>query len=215
MIAFCMVFRQVMQTSTQEVFDEMCLEKRLDLDLVCDQIDLIVEQGQDWDIEHSFYIKAIQFNMDVLNAVDMTHAVAYDDNLNPLTAQSYLNDQDDPFDPLLYPEFLDAIKQNDRGEMILRQESEAIGVSEMYLYYRWVPTSRELEGRFLTVIAISTDAVHIGLFSEIDRSVVAIIITTTVLNVCLVALLCSLGNVYVGRKGKQKWRSKEDMQDDT
>jgi hypothetical protein len=208
MIAFSTVFYNVIKAGQDALLEEKRYEKKLDLDLICDQIDVIVEADQDWMIGYSFYRKIITLSAEILDNVDFTYAAAYDDKLR-LISNRHAPEYEIMFDPLKSPAFLQHVTSYERGDLtIWYADSENTGL-EMFVYYRWVPTDQTLEGRFLLVLALSTDTIHTKMLDSIGVAAVVLIIATTVLNIALVTLLSFLGNVYISRKGKQKWRPKE------
>jgi hypothetical protein len=189
-----MIFLSLIDAGNQALFYELIAEKRLALDVVDDQIDRFVQRDLDWEPEYAFYRDSVAFSMEILDAVDMTFAAAYDCQLNTLSDRTLSYNQA-AFDPTRYPEFVDAVGENERGHLTLWFEAEGVQGRDMYLYYRWVPTDETLEGRFLTVIAISSFSVRASVSDRIGYSVIVLILVTTVLNLALVAALGSHARV--------------------
>ncbi|GHU76194.1 hypothetical protein AGMMS49992_21420 [Clostridia bacterium] len=205
MIAFCAVFGSLLQASDKAILAEKRMEKKLSLDLVCEQIDIFVDLDQDWQPSYQFYEDSLSLSMDILDSMDMTFAALYNEDL--IYIPSFTVRQKTPlFQPELYPEFINAVHHNERGEIMLINEVDSIAARDVYVYYRWVPTDKTLEGRFLTVVAISSRSVRSRVSNGLVAWIIGLILITTALNFALVAMLCKLGDVYENRASGDKWR---------
>ncbi|GHU66067.1 hypothetical protein FACS1894184_03150 [Clostridia bacterium] len=144
-------------------------------------------------------------SMNILDSMDMTFAALYNEDL--IYIPSFTLRQKTPlFQPELYPEFIYAVSHNERGEIMLINEVDSIAARDVYVYYRWVPTDKTLEGRFLTVVAISSRSVRSRVSNGLATWIIGLILITTALNFALVAMLCKLGDVYGNRASGDKWR---------
>ena len=203
MIAFSTFFHILMDEIGNALLHEKMIEKRLNIDLIDSQIDKFIEVDDDW--ETYDYASILAYDMQTLDKLPLTFAALYDGDLNNISvrAQSY---ESTPFDPLVYKEFVQAVHENERGDLTVLFAPPDSEARDMLIYFRWVPSDVNLNNRLLTVVAISRYTVDTPLSGWIIYGTATLIIVTTLLNLVLVALLCNLGNVYSKRKGKVKWR---------
>ncbi|MDR1570774.1 MAG: hypothetical protein LBS72_09850 [Oscillospiraceae bacterium] len=207
MIGFSVVFLDLIKAGNGGLLQEKFLEKKLNVDMIVDQIDKFIERDGDWYSEYDFYKDSLAFSIEILDKVDMTFAAIYDETLQNISQRSP-SYENSPFNPIGYPEFVSEVRKNELGVVRLWFEAENVKGRTMYTYYRWVPTEETLEGRFLAVVAISSYSVKNTLSGSITYWIVAMILITTVLNLALVAMLGSLGEVHESRPAGEKWRSR-------
>jgi hypothetical protein len=206
MIAFSVFFHILLDEIGNALLHEKMIEKRLNIDLIDSQIDRFIELDDDWGTYD--YESILAYDMNTLDKLPLTFAALYDENLNNLSvrAPSY---ESAPFDPMIYEEFLQAIYENERGDIKVLFAPPDSEERDMLIYFRWVPSDASLNNRLLTVVAISRYSVDTPLSGWIVYGTATLIFVTTLLNLVLVALLCNLGNVYSKRKGRVKWRQWE------
>jgi hypothetical protein len=209
MLIFCMVFYNLIESANEALLNEKRLEKKIDLDLICGEIDGFIELDQDWESEYDYYLDSVAISMALLDDVEMTFAAAYDSDLNTLSNRNP-SMPDSPFEPTAYPEFVEAVRANESGSIILWYEAPDVIGRDMYVNYRWVPTDATLPRRFLTVVAISSFSVAHNIFDRIDYGIAVLIGTTTILNTALVAFLCNLGPAYLEQKKHPHEAQKEE-----
>ena len=203
MIAFSAFFSRVITEINSELLHEKMIEKRLSIDLIDSQIDKFIEQDADW--QEYDYMSIIADSMQNIDSIPLTFAALYDGELNNISERSpsYASAS---FDPMTYDEFIHAVYQNERGDLILPYAPPESEERDMLVYFRWVPTDISLENRLLTVVAISHYSITTQFADWITYGSVALIVITTLLNLLLVAFLCYLGHIHSMRHGKIKWR---------
>ena len=203
MIVFSAFFSRLITEVKSELLHEKMIEKRFSIDLIDSQIDKFIEQDADW--QKYDYGIILAYSMQNIDNIPLTFAALYDDELNNVSerAPSYASAS---FDPMGYEEFIEAVRQNERGDLVLPYAPPESEERDMLVYFRWVPTDTALESRLLTVVAISHYSITTQLADWVTYGSVALIAITTLLNLSLVAFLCQLGHIYVQRHGKIKWR---------
>ena len=202
MIAFSVFFSILMDEIGNAILHEKMVEKRLNIDLIDSQIDRFIEMDEDWDTYD--YVSILAYDMQKLDEMPLTFAALYDFELNNISARSP-SYESKPFDPMSYEEFVIAVNNNERGDLIVPFAPPDSEERDMLIYFRWVPTDTTLEKRLLTVVAISRYSVDTPLANWIVYGTVTLILITTLLNLALVAVLCNLGTVYPNRI-RRKWR---------
>ena len=202
MIAFSVFFSILMDEIGNAILHEKMVEKRLNIDLIDSQIDRFIELDEDWDTYD--YVSILAYDMQKLDEMPLTFAALYDFELNNISARSP-SYESKPFDPMSYEEFVIAVNNNERGDLIVPFAPPDSEERDMLIYFRWVPTDTTLEKRLLTVVAISRYSVDTPLANWIVYGTVTLILITTLLNLALVAVLCNLGTVYPNRI-RRKWR---------
>ena len=112
MIAFSAFFNILMDEIGKALLHEKMIEKRLNIDLIDSQIDRFIELDEDW--ESYDYTSILAYDMQKLDEMPLT----FDSELNNLSvrAPSY---ESKPFDPLIYDEFIQAVQQNERGDVVV------------------------------------------------------------------------------------------------
>jgi hypothetical protein len=181
-------FRWVTDEITETLLSEKVVEKQTDLELLCAQLDRFIELDGDWDTYD--YAKIMAHSLEYLDNLPHTFAALYDSSLQLLTARTHENA---PFDPLAYPQFTEAVCTNETGELTLLYNATDTEAREMRVIWRWVPTDTTLDGRFLTVVAISRTAVTTPMAAWVSAGQLASILVTFALEAWLVLLLCRAG----------------------
>ena len=181
----------------------------MDVDLICTQIDDYVERDDDW--ETYDYSAALRTSMAYLDAQPMTFAAMYDEDGNDISdrTESY---EGAPFIPMLDPNFLDEVCKNESGDYVMAFTPKGEPTRDMRIYYRWVPSNRQLEGRYLLVVAISTYSISTPMAVWYTIGSVGNIIITFAIEVALVLLYIRAGRFYDARdgRGEEKWRGDTD-----
>ena len=203
MVAFSLFFYHLTEEINNELLHEKFVEKRTNIDLIDTQIDRFIEIDADWGKYD--YQSIIAYNMQYIDELPMTFAATYDENFKPISERS-LSYENAPFEPVDYPEFIQAAANNEKGELILKFKPANDIERDMHVYYRWVPSDSSLDNRFLTVVAISKYSITTVSEKWIGYGALALIIITTILNFTMVALICRLGQIYMTRSQKYKWR---------
>jgi len=176
-VAFAAYFHIVIQATTDALLQEKVLEKEIDLELLCAQMDRFIELDNDWGVYD--YAAIMAHSIEYLDNLPHTFAALYDEGLNLLTGRT---NQNTPFAPMDSPDFIADVTAKEQGNLIISYNSTPTEVREMHVYFRWIPTNTTLEGRFLTVIAISEVAVTTPTLNWAWFGAIALVILTAATN---------------------------------
>ena len=203
LIGFCAYFYLAGGEIVDALLREKVLEKQLDVDLICEQIDKFIKLDEDWGKYD--YIPILSHDIEHLDKVPGTFAALYNTELETLSARepTYTT----PFEPTEHPEFVEAVQSNRSGTVELWFEAEDVPGRAMYLYYRWVPTDESLSGQLLAVVAVSRYSVNTRIADWVMIGAAILILCTAVMLMATIIILVALGDVWVRRKGDSKWRA--------
>ena len=191
-------FSRVTAEIDKTLLAEKRLEKRLEIDLIADQIDAFIAVDNDW---YTYSYEPIIANaLASLDALPYTFAALYDGDLNSLSSRT--PSYNPLFEPMLGDDaFIEQVMTNPRGEYVMQYVPEGDAARNMYIYYRWIPTDSSLSGRYLAVIAVSSYSVTNRIADWVSVGAIALIAVVTILNSVLVILLSYLGCIYGKRRG--------------
>ena len=160
---------------------EKLIEKQLEIDLIVEQTDSAIKKDNDWESAYKHYVDSVMIGMELIDRVHMTYAAVFDENLQNLSARSPSYDGH-PFKPDIFPEFIEAVKSNESGKLVLPFTPAGSKERDMYLHFRWLPSDSALPHRLLVVVAISKYTINtrISMWVQIAASflVIAIFIIT-------------------------------------
>ena len=190
--------------ASESILQEKFIDKRFDIDIICDQTDAFIRIDADWG-EYD-YQTILTHSIKLIDEQPYTYAGIFDSDLTDISIRhpSYSTS----FEPLLDPGFLDATKSNQSGDYVMSFTPEGEPPRDMYLYYRWVPTDTSLDGRFLLVIAISSFSVANKLTSWIPWGTLPISLFLIVGGIWVAIRQIRLGEIWKQRpeEGEGKWR---------
>ena len=204
-LLYCVVVDAVFVKFNSLAFQEKFLEKQIELNLMCDQIDEFVEADSEW--ETYDYERVLAHNIKNIDELPMTFAALYDNRFDNVSVrhESY---EGSPFNPMLDEHFNAAIRNHESGIFILPFTPEGEPTRDMHIYYRWVPTDKNLSGRYLAVIAISELSVsnNIGTTMRTLNIIFGVIMVAMVIALSMFAI--RLGYYYESRGliDGEKWR---------
>ena len=187
---------------TSALLREKMVEKRLDLDLICVQIDDYVERDKDWGIYD--YGATLRKSMEYLDAQPMTYAGVFTEDLQDISirTESYAGS---PFEPMLCEDFVAAVNSADSGDCVQSFTPHGEKPRDMHIYFRWVPADSSLTGRYLTIVAISKYSVTVPVSTRVAIVMSINIITALVCVVWYGIKSVELGHIRKLRKG-EPWR---------
>jgi hypothetical protein len=185
-VAFGAYFRTVLRETSNALLAEKVVEKQIDLDLLCFQLDKFIELDNDWGVYD--YAAIMTHSLEYLDELPHTFAALYDKDMNLLTSRT---SESAPFDPLTSEQFIEDAEANETGNLIISYNSTPTEVRDMHVYFRWVPTDTSLDGRFLTVVAISKVAVTTPTLNWAWGGAVALILLTLATNITILHLTTS------------------------
>jgi len=205
-LAACFYFMGVTAEIDNTLLEEKYLEKVLEIDLIDSLVDSLIVIDDDW---YTYdYIRLLLESIDLLDAQPYTFAALYNTDLVSLSHRtaSYA----DLYDPFLNEEFKEAVLSNECGHFISEYTPIDAPTRDMYIYYRWVPTDTSLEGRLLTVVAISKYTVTNHAASWVGIGAIILISSVTILNAIMIAVIVKLGWVYSVRAGDKHRREERE-----
>ena len=185
----------------QTLLAEKFIEKKTDIDLIANTIDKFIELDDDWRTYD--YQTIVGYTMQYLDEIELTYAAAYDKDLNNLSHRNP-SFENSPFEPPRYADFITAVEQNESGELILPFTPQGAETRDMYVYFKWIPTDKNLDGRFLTVVAISKYSVTSQVSQWITAGSIIFIVVCFLICFPPVILSGELGYVKKMRQG-EKW----------
>lgn len=207
LVAFCGYFYVAFKHVNHLLLQEKIIDRRFDIDIICDEIDRIIIQNNDWD---TYNYKSILASLSSkIDATIGTYSELFDDQMNSLSIRKPLFGMA-PFVPHNYPALMDAINNHEHGDIeIMFNETTAAAIPhKIYIYFRWTPTDKNLKNRMLVIVGVSRFSLNSNIGNDIVYGAVALIIVTAVFILVTVILLCQLGFIYKSRKGEDKWRQK-------
>ena len=189
MITFTLFFSNMTKAYEKSLLDEKFEEKKLTVAAIANHTDAFIKLDDDWVEEHEYYKQSLIFDMEVLDTAYMTYAVVFDENLRQVSEQ---HNYSGGFDPMIYPRFKNEVHENDIGDTIIHYKP-VIGIErDVYVHYRWIPTGREFNDKFLVVIAISKQTITTQIAAWIKVGSIVLITVTTLLNIAMVLVICRL-----------------------
>ena len=187
---------------------EQAWEKQQDVNLLCGIVDELVEI--DKKTGHCYgYEEVLQFAVTYIeSSYTSTYAQVFDEDLHPLTPLSPGVGGGRKHNPLDYPEFVEAVRNNESGTLVYWYETEEAGGRYVHLCYRWVPTDADHTSRYLVAVGISKYTIAESLDPKVTYGAFALVVFMTLMIVYVILLMSELGYIYENRKG-DKWRGKE------
>ena len=113
------------------------------------------------------------------------------------------------FEPLDYPEFVEAAMDNECGKIIIGFHPDDQDYRDMHLYYRWMPLYADEHDRYLAVGGVSNFSITAKPSHWVNIANITTIGVNFILQIILIVWLSQIGYVYSNRSGG-KWRSKEE-----
>jgi hypothetical protein len=124
------------------------------------------------------------------------------------------------FDPLMSDEFREMVQTSDRGFIQIPFQPDGYQERTFLLYFRRVPTNRTLDGKFLSVVGISTFSIDTNAVVFIIYGIQVLLVVSTIIDYILIAKLCTYNTYRHDHKGKsvikqkKKVRKEEDSHGD-
>ena len=205
--AFCTYFSYAFHSVEDTLVREQAWEKQQDLNLLCGIVDELVEI--DKKTGHCYgYEEVLQFAVTYIeSSYTSTYAQVFDEDLKPLTPLSPGVGGGRKHNPLDYPEFVKAVRNNESGTLVYWYETEQAGGRFVHLCYRWVPTGLDHPSRYLVAVGISKYTITESLDPRVTYGAVALILVTALIIIITALLMSELGYIYEKREG-DKWRGR-------
>ena len=197
----CIYINDAFKAFEETLVREKAWEKQQDVNLLCDLIDSMSETDETADYE-AILNYAVQY---VEKNYTSTFAQLYDAELVPLFDLNEGVGGGKKHNPLDYPEFVEAVNNNESGSLIYWYETEQAGGRDIYMYYKWLTVGGE---RYLIATGVSKYTIRETVNMGLVNATFAIIIIASIFIVGTVFMLCQMGSVYIKRKGAETWREK-------
>ena len=153
-VAFCLFFYFAITHGYEVLIREKFIDRQFEVDLIADKIDTMVDAKDDWDTYD--YVELLTSIIERIDATGGTYAEIMDAGLNTVSARHPLRGV--LFRPLEHPAVVEAISNNERGELTVRFDGPGVRPlrpHDLNLYYRWIPTDASLNHRLLVIIGVS------------------------------------------------------------
>ena len=168
-------FRVVTNEINKMLLAEKLIEKELEITLISEQTDLSIQKDDDWESAYQHYVDSILISMELLDRVPMTYAAVFDENIENISARSP-SYEGSPFVPENYPAYMEAVKTNQHGNLILPFTPPGAAERDMYLHFQWLPSNTALENRLLCVVAISKYTINTKISAWVQATAILLII---------------------------------------
>ena len=134
------------------LLQEKAHERRQQTEFIHAMMDTFIEKDINTDQRGDILIAAVAY---IEAHFDSTYAQVYDAQLNPLNDLHLGIGGGQKHDPLDYPEFVEAILNNEAGDLVYWYETPQAGGRNVYMTFRWMPTDQDHPERFLVAVGIS------------------------------------------------------------
>ena len=150
--------------------------------------------------EHEMNIIGAVTYLDALYQIYGAVYVLADGDLLLITERNF---ETSIFEPLDYPEFVDAVNANDSGGIIIGYTPEGQAYRELHLYYRWMPLYSSGGERYLVITGVSEHSVVSRTMLLASSWQVVNAILSVLLTAWLVYMIARLGYIYERRRGSK------------
>ena len=202
LVGFGLFFSYAFRAHEQVLIRQMAYEKQQDVELLGGLVDKFVETTGSRSPE--FLIFIIEF---IEQNYHSTFAQLFDEDLNPMVEQSPGVGGGKKHNPLNYPEFIEAVTNNEHGNLVYTYETPQAGLREVYMTFRWVPSDIELSSRHLIAVGISKYTISAQLDTMVMYGAVTLTVIAGVFILGSAILIVKLGYIYDQRTG-EKWRKR-------
>jgi len=205
LVAICLFVRFALKAHEDTLVKEKAWEKQQDVALLCGIVDKLVEMDKKTGNYHG-YEEILIFAIQNIEAnFYSTYAQVFDEKLTPLISLNPGVGGGPKHNPLDYPEFIDAVNNNEFGSLMYWYETSEAGGRNVHITYRWVPTDIDHEMRYLIAVGASKHTIIESIDPYIIYGAIVIIIIAAAFIIAAVIALCHLGYIYEQREG-EKWR---------
>lgn len=195
---------------TQETLvREQAQEKRQDVGLLAAVVDTLVEMdelsGNSYGYDEVLRKAVVYIEANYNN----TFAQVFDADLTALTGLSSGVGGGRKHNPLVYPEFVEAVRNNEHGSLTYWYETAQAGGRYIHMYYRWVPTDATHTSRYLIAVGISKYTVQERIDPRVTYGTVAALVVAAAYILLYAYREIRLGYIAEER-GARTWQGKGD-----
>jgi hypothetical protein len=207
LVAFCIYFNYAFRAHEDTLVREMAFEKQQDIGMIAGIIDRIAELDREMD-RNPIYDDILIFTVRYIEEnFHSTFAQVYDDHLNPLTPLHLGVGGGQKHNPLEYPQFIEAVRNNEYGNLVYVYETEQAGKREIHMTFRWMPSDPNHSSRYLVAIGISKYTINEQIDNLAIYGAFALILVASLFILGSSVLIIRLGYIYRKRAG-DVWRDK-------
>jgi len=156
LIAITFYIQARIQQIQQILLGETVASIALRMDLVCDMFEFVVETGH-WDVK--ICGARLAFIASKIDALPFQYCELFDENFNSLSTRTEAF-PGHPFRPEQFPDLMERFCKENAGSAIVKFDPVVVPVHDFYLYWRWVPASKDYDDRLLFVTGGSCYAVQ-------------------------------------------------------
>jgi len=191
LVGFCLFFNYAFKAHENVLVCEKAFEKQQDICLLSGIIDKLAE------INRQSHEEILKYEIQFIEAnFNSTFAQAYDAELNPLTPLHLGVGGSRKHNPLDYPEFVEAVQNNEFGNLVYSYTTEQAGSCDIYMAFRWMPSNPEYPERYLVAVGISKLTISEQIDTMAIYGAVALIIIAGIYIIGCSILIVRLGDIY-------------------
>ena len=204
MIGFCAFFYDAFQQWEESLIQENFAGRRTLVDMMADNLDERVRRGMVW--EEDILVHAVS----LIDEAKGTYAELFDSRLNSLSPRSP-SFHGNPFQIKNHPGVVSQIMMQDRGDAIVPfAKDTASKPHALHLYWRWVPSDKTLENRYVVLLGVSKYSLDAEISNRLIYGTVILLVVTMLNNLGNALLMKLLGHFWLSRKkDKFFWECQE------
>jgi hypothetical protein len=184
---FSAAYEEIIRQKHEQKFHSI----QISLDLIASQIDRFVEEDDDWGVYD--YISLLRPMIIEIDSLRMVYAELFDHNLVS-KSDRIVEDQQKPFNPFEYDEFVQIVMGNDgNGELILEFDDGLHPPYAMHVYYRKIP-SGGYDNKCVAVIGVGKHAIEANFAPWLIWGMVGMIAMTILLQVWMILHISKLAD---------------------
>ena len=174
-VVILVVFNIISNGINDMLLAEKLIEKQFQIELIAEQTARFIEKGDDWASDNDYYIETILISMEMIDALNMTYAAVFNENLENVSARSP-SYEGSAFEPTESAEFVNQIVSTEFGHFVMPFTPKGSKERDMHLYYEWLPSDPTLPNRVLAVVAISKYTINTRLSTLMQTAGVLLVI---------------------------------------
>jgi len=152
-LAFLLWFQSFSVTAIEQLLlREKAHERRQQTEFIHAVMDIFIEMDINTEHRGDLLIRAVAY---IESNFDSTFAQVYNEQLDPLIDPHDGVGGGRKHDPRDYPEFVNAVRSDDAGDLVYWYETPQAGGRDIYMTFRWMPTDEDNPEPYLVAIGIS------------------------------------------------------------
>ena len=201
LVGFCLYFNFAFNAHEDTLVREMAHEKRQDVGLISGIVDKLAEMDKEAGI-HPGYEELLLFAVRYIEAnFHLTFAQLFDDRLTPVTPLNPGVGGGQKHNPLDYPQFVEAVLNNESGDLVYSYATEQAGNRDVYMTFRWVPADTGHSVRYLVAVGVSRYTISEQIDMLAIFGALALIAVAAVFIISSAVIIIKHGHTYDSREG--------------